>query len=103
MLNPLPLTVPAETVVLAVPGFDIVTVAVTDFPISTRPKYKAEGERFSAPDPVVVEPLARTCRVVLGFPAFDVNESVPVLFPLAVGVNEISRLLLLPTGIVMGN
>jgi hypothetical protein len=104
IVNPFPLTVPADTIVLAVPGFDIVTVWVAVDPTFTLPKNTAVGVTFSAPEAVVVvEPFPAKDSVVVGFEALDVNVTVPVRLPLAFGVKDIFRDWLLPGAIVIGN
>jgi hypothetical protein len=87
--KPLPLTVAAVTTVLPVPGFDIVIVCVAVAPTFTLPKNKVVGVTLSDPEvDVVVEPFAVKDSVVMGFDAFDVNETLPVILPLAVGLKE---------------
>ena len=59
---------------------------------------------FSAPEvDVVVEPFPVKDRVAEGFDAFDVNVTLPVTLPLAVGVKEMFNGRLLPGAMVMGN
>lgn len=77
---------------LAVPGFDIVTVWVAVDPTFTLPKNTVVGVMFSAPAAVVVvDPFPANKMVVVGFEALDVNVTVPLILPLAVGLNEMFK------------
>jgi len=67
------------------------------------PKYKLVGEMLSAPAEVVVPPVAVSDRVLVGFDALEVNETVAVNEPFACGLNVTVRGTLLPGAIVIGN
>ena len=88
IVRPLPLIVAAVTTVFAVPGFEMRIVCVAVAPILTFPKKSAVGVAVNPPDPVVVvAPLPEMVRVAVGFAALELNDTVPVTLPLAVGVN----------------
>lgn len=86
------------------PGLDMMIVRVCVLPISTFPKNRFAGVTVSNPVvDVVVAPVPFNVRVVVGFDALDVNETVAVALPITCGLNVIARGALLPGSILMGN
>lgn len=103
IVNPVPDTVPAETVVVPFPGLDMVMDCVTVVPRTTLPKYKDEGDTFRAPDEVVLPPVAVRPNVVVGLDAFEVNDMFALVDPFAVGLKVTVKGTLLPGATVSGN
>ena len=101
--NPVPVTVAVNTVVVAVPGFESVTTWVSAVPTVALPKKRIAGEIVIIPPPVVVAPVPVTGKVVDGFDAFEVKETVPLTVPRLVGPKDRERGTLLPTPTVRGN
>ena len=67
------------------------------------PKYRVFGEIFSAPTEVVGPPVPDKDSVTVGFPAFEVKETLPVTAPFAVGLKLSCMGALLPGATVSGN
>jgi hypothetical protein len=104
IVNPVPVTVPAHTVVVPVPGFESVTIWVTVVPTTALPNQRVVGEAVIIPAPdVAVAPVPVMVKEVDGFIALDVKETVPVAVPSAVGENDSVSGTLLPAFTVSGN
>lgn len=85
MLKPVPVVVAPETVTLAFPELLRVTVCLPVFPTVTAPKTALAGEAVKVE--LCVTPLPDN-MIACGDPAaLSVREMIPVLPPVAVGVN----------------
>ena len=104
IVNPLPVTVAAETVVLPFPVLERVILTVAVDPTPTLPKYAVVGLMISVPlEVAVLDPVPDTVRVVVELLAFEVNETLPVTVPLTCGENVIVIGNDDSAGIVIGN
>ena len=82
----------------------MVMVRVAVVPILTFPKNSVVGVTVSNPVvDVVVAPAPFNVRVVVGFDALEVNETIDVALPITCGLNVIARGALLPGAILTGN
>ena len=94
---------PADTISVPAPIFDIATVWVAVVPTLTVPKNKVDGPTLRMPDEVTVEPAPESTKVGL-LAALEVNVKFPVTLPVAVGLNVIVMGTVVPaSGSVMGN
>jgi hypothetical protein len=84
MLNPLPLSVAAEIVMLEPPVFLSVSVWLWFCPRTTLVKVKLAGVAVSVPNATAV-PLRGTDK--LGFDAFEVMDTLPLTLPVVAGVS----------------